>query len=417
MDQRDHRKNLLAIYHAALAAVEGRRAVADFLRGQEMPGPVYLVAIGKAAASMARGAHEQLGNTIAGGVVITRHGYGQDITQRLPSLCLIEAGHPIPDERSILAGRVLLSFLRQIPGDGVLLFLLSGGASSLVEVLPEGVGLPDLQRANTWLLASGLPIDRVNAVRKSLSCIKGGRLARYLPPIPVWNLLISDVPGDDVDMIGSGLLVGQESGPLSQSIRDKLPAWLLHLVERAPAFPVDKLRSTTIDTTIVANSLMARQAAMRVARHMGYCVCLHEQDLRGEVSVIARKLVQCLRKKPAMLHVWGGETTVRLPDNPGQGGRCQHLALQVACLLQNDQGRACFFLAAGTDGSDGPGDTAGALVDEGSLKRGQHEGLDAGTCLQRADAGRFLQASGDLLQTGVTGTNVMDLMLGLGFQP
>ncbi len=412
----DHRGNLLRIYEAALSAVEGRRVVADFLRGHEIPGPVHVVAIGKAAASMARGAHDRLGDAISAALVVTRHGYGQDVTRYCPHFRLLEAGHPVPDQSSLEAGQALLAFLQQVPGDGVLLFLLSGGTSSLVEVLPTGLGLADLRRANAWLLASGLPIDRVNAVRRALSCIKGGRLIRCLPDVPVWNLLISDVPGDDPAVIGSGLLVAQ-SEVSSRSMSEQLPLWLRKLMEKAPACSVEKSRSAPIETAVIANNQLARRAAAGKARAMGYHVCLHEQDVQGEVSMVARELLHDMDKGTPALHIWGGETTVRLPAEPGQGGRCQHLALQLARLLQNRQQGACIFLAAGTDGSDGPGEAAGALVDHQTIDRGQRERLDASDCLQRADAGSFLQASHDLLCTGVTGTNVMDLVLGLPLRP
>ncbi|HHH35205.1 MAG TPA: DUF4147 domain-containing protein [Gammaproteobacteria bacterium] len=405
----EHREDLLAIYRAALAAVEGRVAVSSFLHEHDLQGSVYVVAIGKAAASMARGAHEQLGQRIAAGLVVTRHGYGQGIDRACPHFRLIEAGHPVPDDRSLEAGRQLLSFLQRVPDDGVLLFLISGGASSLVEVLPEGVTLSDLQRANDWLLGSGLSIARVNAVRRALSRIKGGRLVEFLTDRPVWNLLISDVPGDDPAVIGSGLLVTGVREPLPEG----LPPWLARLVKGKAYVPDTKSRSHSIRTAIVACSSMAREAAAREARKRGYAVSLHECDITGDVSDVAREMASCLLSSPRTLHVWGGEPTMHLPDIPGLGGRCQHLALCVAHKLQSFGLESYCFLAAGTDGSDGPGDRAGALVDGGTLLRGQDAGLDAAACLRGADAGRYLQAAGDLLRTGVTGTNVMDLMLGV----
>ncbi len=403
------REDLLAVYRAALAAVEGRAAVAAFLRDHDLPGPVYVVAIGKAAASMARGAHEQLGERIAEGLVITRHGYGQGVGRACPRIGLIEAGHPVPDEGSLEAGRRLLSFLRRAPDGGVLLFLMSGGASSLVEVLPAGVALSDLQRANDWLLGSGLPIAQVNAVRRALSRIKGGRLAAFLPGCPVWNLLISDVPGDDPAVIGSGLLAAGARAPLPEG----LPPWLARLVAERAADPAPGTRSPGIHTAIVANAAMARRAAAREARARGYAVRPHDREVAGDVLSVAREMAECLRLQPRVLHIWGGEATVRLPDEPGLGGRCQHLALYMACLLQKAGMENFGFLAAGTDGGDGPGDRAGALTDGGTLPRGRRAGLEAEDCLRRADAGRFLQAAGDVLHTGATGTNVMDLMLGV----
>jgi len=422
----DHRKNLLAVYQAAIAAVEGRLSVAKFLRKHHISGSIYLVAIGKAAASMARGAYEQLGNAIPASLIITRHGYGQGIGQAYPGLRLIEAGHPIPDRNSLAAGDALLEFVQQPPPDTTLLFLLSGGASSVVEVLPDGVSLAEIQRVNQWLLASGLPIHEINRVRKSLSCIKGGRLASALPDRPLWNLLISDVPGDDVSVIGSGLLAGA-SDPISDATMAELPGWLVRLLNKVPP-DLSSYDSPALEfhTSIVATSRTARRAAEQSAQRLGYPVHRFDGEITGDVIVVAAALAQQLKSGPPGLYVWGGETTVRLPPNPGQGGRCQHLALHMARLLQLEWQQQYLFLAAGTDGSDGPGDTlwgidpaqgctgiAGALIDGSTIQRGIDLGLDVTGCLQQADAGRFLDTSGDLFRTGVTGTNVMDLMLGL----
>ncbi len=227
---KEHRDNLLAIYHAALAAVEGRHRVASFLRTHPLSGPLHVVAIGKAAAAMARGVLDVLEPEVQRLLVVTRHGYGQAIRGAHPGLVLVEAGHPVPDARSLRAGRLLLEMIDEAPANAGFLFLISGGASSLLEMPRPGITLSDLQRVNRWLLAAGLPIQEMNRIRKALSTIKGGRLLSRLAGRRVWNLLISDVPGDDPAVIGSGLLIASgDRLPASEAA----PAWLHVLLARA----------------------------------------------------------------------------------------------------------------------------------------------------------------------------------------
>lgn len=405
------RAQLLDIYHSALGAVEGRSCVAAYLRQHPIPAPVYVIAIGKAAASMAAGALDCLAANVAGALVITRHGYGQEIAASYSGVRCIESGHPWPDEASLEAGRVLLDFITAAPAAVSLLFLISGGASSLVEVLPAEVSLAALRRTNQWLLSSGLPIHQMNQVRSALSCIKGGRLIQYLNGRPAWNLLISDVPGNDPAIIGSGLLVAAPRH--STDIAVPLPGWLAKLMAgvSCPASPVTAKIPLSIESVLLADSSMARLAAARSAKQLGYPAHLHPTLISGDVLEVARQLVAQLLEGAPGIHIWGGEATVCLPPAPGRGGRCQSLALSVAQSLRNQPGLV--LLAAGTDGSDGPEEVAGALVDGATVTRGLRRGLEDTACLARADAGSFLAASGDLLPGGVTGTNVMDLILGL----
>ncbi|MFQ5487145.1 MAG: glycerate kinase [Gammaproteobacteria bacterium] len=407
-----HRDNLLAIYHAALAAVEGRRRVATFLRAHPLSGPLYVIAIGKAAAAMVRGVLDVLEPEVQRLLVITRHGYGQDIRAAHPGLVLVEAGHPVPDARSLDAGRLLLEMIDGAPANAGFLFLISGGASSLLEVPRPGITLSDLQRVNRWLLAAGLPIQEMNHIRKALSAVKGGHLLSRLAGRRVWNLLISDVPGDDPAVIGSGLLIASgDRLPTSEAV----PPWLGVLLVRAGRSRQEASlsRGAEVETHIIAANRDARLAAAEQGRRLGYAVHLHDDFIAGDVMVAAADLSEQQARGSAGLHVWGGEVTVRLPPRPGEGGRCQHLALLMAQKLQYMP--RTLFLAGATDGSDGTAARAGALVDSGTIGRGHEAGLDAADCLQHTDAGRFLAASGDLIATGVTGSNVMDLLLGLGW--
>ncbi len=400
----DPRRDLLRIFESALAAVHGRVRVRERLLREHFTSPLYLIAIGKAAGAMAQGAHEALGAQIADAMVVTKHGHGEPLAWPV-----LEAGHPLPDATSLAAGAALLAFVERLPPQAPVLVLLSGGASALVEALPAGMDLAALRRLNDWLLASGLDIHAMNAVRRRLSLIKGGRLAVSLAPRPVLCLAISDVSDDDPRVIGSGPLT-PESGTFEP---DRLPPFARALLAAAPPLPPaghPAFRSVRYE--IVACNADARRAAVHTAMALGYRATQMPELLTGEAAVTGARLAQSLRNAaPGSVQVWGGETTVVLPAQPGRGGRCQSLALAAALVLQGQE--QAWLLSAGTDGSDGPTADAGALVDGLTVFRGEQEGLEARAALVAADAGSFLEASGDLLQTGPTGTNVMDLVLGL----
>lgn len=403
------RNHLLSIYDAALQVVDGRACVRRALGDWPLNTPVYAVAVGKAAPAMLQGAMDALADELCQGLLITKYGHAQ--AGWFPEkIRLIEAGHPWPDEASLEAGRAVLSFIDNTPRAAQLLFLISGGTSSLVEVPPEGVGLEELRRANDWLLGSGLDIQIINYVRKALSCIKGGRLAQRLQGRSTQVMLISDVPGDDLATIGSGLLVPETL--LESEVPLELPDWLEALMARAPPAPEEGDGCfDRIALEIVATLGDATRAAAQRGRALGYEVYEHHPFIGGDALLVGRRLAAELLQGPRGMHVWGGETTVRLPNKPGRGGRNQHLALSAAIELDGRKNVA--LLAAGTDGSDGPTQDAGAVVDGATLRRGRAAGMNARRALAAADAGTFLAASGDLIQTGPTGTNVMDIMLGL----
>ncbi|WP_232020192.1 glycerate kinase type-2 family protein [Sulfuriflexus mobilis] len=401
-----HRQNLLNIFNHALLAVNGRHCVATALREAPVNGPVVVIAIGKAAASMARGAEEVLGEQITDGLVITKYGH----TGACRLTCL-EAAHPVPDENSLVAGQALLDCLARNPQATTFLFLISGGASALVEVLPEGMDSGDLARINDWLLGSGLDIARMNRVRKSVSMIKGGRLATYLAGRATVGLLISDVIGDDPAVIGSGLLAATPADIMGLADIN-LPGWFSALSELAGPMPAASDPCfETIRLNVIASLNMACSAAAHKADALGYDVFLHPDLFCCDAESTGVRLATAVMRGANILHIWGGETVVELPAQPGRGGRNQHLALAAAISLQGHPD--CLLLAAATDGTDGPTPDAGALVDGETLARGELSGVNAQACLQAFDAGSFLEASGDLINTGPTGTNVMDIVLGL----
>lgn len=375
MSMPQHKRQILQLYQCALNAVSGEAAVKRFLEENAISERCSLIAIGKAAASMAVGAEQVMGEQLRSGLVITRHGHCDPrIDSRIEQL---QSSHPVPDESSLRAGRALLDFLEALPDDEPLLFLLSGGASALVEVLSDEMSLEQLSELNRSLLASGLSIGEMNAQRKALSQIKGGKLIPYLRGRTCLQLLISDVPGDDLSVIGSGLLIGE---------------------------------AANIDSHIVASNDMAREAIVVAAEEMGLTVINHATHFQGDVTELAAQFCDELLNGPAGIYLWGGESSVVLPEAPGRGGRNQHLALAAARYLGGHEN--VLLLSVGTDGSDGPTEEAGALVDGGTVQRGEWEGEDALDALEVADSGRFLETSGDLIQTGPTGTNVMDLVIG-----
>lgn len=351
---------------------------------------------------MAQGAGDVLGDQIEAGFVVTKHGHEGPLPWPV-----LTAGHPLPDQASLNAGDALLAFIGRLPEENEVLFLLSGGASSLVEVLAPGLGLAHLRQLNEWILGSATDIVTANELRKRLSMIKAGRLAQRLAPRAVVCLTISDVPGNDPCSIGSGLLV--MSGGFEPP--DSLPDRVLDIIKRTPnAAP--SAGFDHVQTEVIATIEDARMAAANAARSEGFEVRLHDPLLAGDVLLVGPQLAGVLKTSPpGQVNVWGGETTVQLPPQPGRGGRNQSLALAAAIALDGATGQ--YLLTVGTDGSDGPGNDAGALVDSGTVLRGEAVGYNAQQALASADAGPFLQASGDLIATGPTGTNVMDLVIGI----
>ncbi len=377
---------LLECLGAALAAVDARTCVARELAREPLPGDWRLVSVGKSAGAMAYGALDALGERLGEAIVVTKPGHCPAAVASDSRVRVLASTHPVPDEHSLAAGLAVADFVSRAPHDAQLLFLVSGGASSLVEWLADGVTLEDLQAMSSRALASGMGIGEINARRRALSRLKGGGLAVLAGRRRCHALMISDVPGDDPAVIGSGLLHAPDG--------------------------VHPGGLPTIPYRIVANVRQACHAAARHALARGLEVREARRRFRGNAAILGSRFARAVQDAAqGSLLVWGGESTVRLPANPGSGGRNQHLALAAAIALAGNHETA--LLAAGTDGQDGAGDDAGGLVDGGSCARGLDAGLDAQACLAHADSGTFLEASGDLVYTGPTLTNVGDLVLGL----
>jgi len=402
------RRDLLHIFNAGVASVDGRTVVARHLAQNPLKQACSLVAVGKAAGAMALGALDSLGDLVLDGLVISKPEHLDRPLLEARGLILMEGSHPVPDANSLQAGAALIDFLSQLPPNRPLLFLISGGTSSLVEVLHEGIELDDLKRVNQWLIGSGFSIEKINRVRRSMSAIKGGRLLRHIGNRSATGLFISDVRWDNPAVIGSGLLVAEaDDGKMAGSM--KLPDWISRLTQpsdsRQPAI------SSQVDLHIVASLHDAREAAAEAARALGYETQVSHAFISATAENAGRRLALELMDSLPGVYIWGGEPSVLLPEHPGRGGRNQHLALSAASVIEGTDDT--LFLSAGTDGSDGPGEDAGALVDGGSLGRARRKGFDAERALASADSGSLLAASGDLIRTGPSGTNVMDLIIGM----
>jgi hydroxypyruvate reductase len=405
---RDPRRDfLLSLFQAGLAAVNGRACMRAALAGREDLGDVWVLAVGKAAASMTLGVLDALGPRVRRALVVSREDCLDPGLADHPCVVTRRGGHPVPDAASLEAGEAALEMAREVAAGQPVLLLVSGGASSLLEVLPRGVSLEDLRRFTEWALASGLDIGQVNAVRRRLSRVKDGRLLAALSRGRVEGYFISDVPGDDPTVVGSGLLARAET---VDSLPSGLPGWVLAMARQS----VPAAEGLTIPRHCVAR-LEDALAAIAAAAGTILPVTCPAGRLDGDAVRVAQDVCARLAAPGEGLWVLGGETTVMLPRHPGRGGRNQHLALAAALEIAGRDD--LLLLAAGSDGSDGNTLDAGALVDGGTLQRGQDGGFDARRCLAAADSGRFLEASGDLLHTGATGTNVGDLVLALHCEP
>ena len=399
------REAILSAFAAGVSAVSGEAATAGWLRANPSPGPVAVIALGKAAGAMARGAQAALGAQLEGGLVISKAGHADADGLDTARFRVVEGSHPVPDALSLAAGQALLEFIDGLSTQQPVYVLVSGGASALVEVLADGVTLDRLGEINRWLLANGLPIGQMNAVRRRLSRVKGGGLAALLAPRPVTGLLISDVEGDDPAVIGSGPLVP----PPDDRLPDGLPDWLLDVLPAQAAAVGPVVDPGRLTVQVIARLDDALAAAARELEQLGIAAHWHREHFDGSLDAVAAVVNKALRAEPGVVHLWGGEATVILPAQPGRGGRNQQLALQLARDIAGEV--ATLVLSAGTDGTDGPTDDAGALVDNQTVDRGDIEGLSLTAHLERADAGTYLEQTGDLLSTGPTGTNVTDLVI------
>lgn len=435
------RESARAVFDAALRAGDVRPLVQRALAGLTLPpsgrvlpphgrvlpphGRVLVVGAGKASGAMAAAAEEALGDRIADGVVAVKDGYLAP-TRRVR---LLESGHPVPDARGAAAARAIHDLARTARPDDLLLVLISGGGSALTPAPAPPITLEEKQALTRLLLRAGATINQLNAVRKHCSILKGGQLARAADGARVHALLLSDVIGDPLDVIASGPTAPDESTyaealdilerfgiaeQVAPSIRRRLEEGRRGAIPETPK-PGDPLFAR-VTNTVIGNNQLVVTAAVERARALGFAPHLLTRTLEGEAREVGARFVRMARDiragsgpvRPPCCLIAGGETTVTVTGQ-GSGGRCQELA--VAAAIQMAGLPDVVVLAAGTDGSDGPTTAAGALADGESAARAGALGVDLAARLADNDANPALAALGDLIVTGPTNTNLLDLYL------
>jgi glycerate 2-kinase len=376
IDLGENRKQALkTIWDAAIAAVSGQQAVENAIAADTPYQPDLIIAVGKAAVGMCRGALNGLDEPREA-IVVTKHDHADDDIRSRERVTVIESGHPIPDQQSLQAGSLLLEKVSDMPDDSRLLVLVSGGASALAEALPEGMSLSDLQSIADEMISTGKTIGEINSRRKQTSLIKDGKLLQQFCGAEIRVYAISDVEGDSISTIGSG--IGDCHRATAQA-----------------------------SSSIIASNQIARDRAAETAVSLGLEVRLNEESLYDDVFNLAKTVGPLLRDASSGVYIRGGEPTVMLPPNPGRGGRNQSLALALSEYLSGKDNIS--LLVAGTDGSDGPTTAAGGLVDGNTF----NDSEAARQSLIKADAGPYLEFHDSLFVTGPTNTNVMDLAIAI----
>lgn len=379
-------------------------------------GRTIVIGAGKAAAAMARAVEQAWGGDVEG-VVVTR--YGHDVPTQ--SIEVLQAGHPVPDQAGVDASKRILETVRGLTQDDLVLCLISGGGSALLTLPAEGVTLEDKATLTNQLLRSGATISEMNCVRKHLSAIKGGRLAMACHPARAVSLIISDVPGDDLSSIASGVTTPDPSTyadalMVLEKYAIDAPRVILDVLRAAPdetPKPGDT-RFANVENVLIATPQMSLEAAAAVAIKAGYTPMILSDRIEGESRDVAQAQAAFARqvaahghslKAPAVL-LSGGETTVTLKGKSGRGGPNAEFLLALAVALDGHPG--IHAIACDTDGIDGSEDNAGAVIGPDTLARGRAAGLDGEAFLANHDAYSYFQGIGDLVVSGPTLTNVND---------
>jgi glycerate 2-kinase len=428
------REIVIEIFNAALESVDPYKAVlnragdiAETYRAGRCE-KLYLLSFGKAAFTMARAVMDSIGELVTGGIVITKYGHAGSLGGN--TVRVFEAGHPIPDENGYRATREVLEFLNQSDEGTFVLCLISGGGSSLFMAPYSGISLQDKQKTTTLLLTAGADIYEMNTVRKHISLVKGGRLAAIACPSRVESLILSDVLGDRLDVIASGPMVpdGTTFGDALDVVEKyrvvhDIPIRVLELLRSGARGVVPETPKPgdavfrMVSSSIVGNNAKAVLAAKDKAMQLGFEVRVIDTAVYGEARDVGVRLAREALMTKTSRHgrdsrpgclISGGETTVTVRGH-GIGGRNMELALAFAIEIRGQSGIT--LLSAGTDGGDGPTDAAGAIVDGQSVAKGLAADIDAEKYLQNNDSYSYFAKTNELLITGPTGTNVMDIQV------
>ncbi len=386
---------------------------------------VYVAGAGKASAPMALALEEILGDRITRGVIATKDGHSLP----LGSTEVTESGHPIPDQRGVDAARRIVALLKETGPRDLVIFLLSGGASALLPLPVDGIRLEEKQEATQLLLDCGADIQEINTIRKHISRIKGGRIAQLAYPSTVLGFILSDIVGDPLDAIGSGPTVPDTStfgeaweilrkydllSEIAPSIRSHIQKGKEGGVEETPKPGHPTFQK--VHNFLIGSNLIALRAAAAESRSLGFNTLILSSSVVGETREAARFHAAIAREavstgnpvsRPACL-ISGGETTVTIRGH-GKGGRNQEFVLAAALEISDLEG--VVLLSGGTDGTDGPTDAAGAVADTGTVKRARELAMNPRAHLDNNDAYPFFKRLGDLLVTGPTRTNVMDVRI------
>jgi len=384
---------------------------------------IYVVGVGKASAAMAAGIESILGQRIKAGHIVTKYGHSVP----LKYINITEAGHPVPDENGLKGTDSIITLIKSAKERDLVICLISGGGSALLADVPEGCTLDDLKALNSILLRCGANITEMNCIRKHLSSVKGGLLAKAAYPARLISLILSDVIGDPLDVIASGPTVPDPTTFADAleiidryEIRNEIPQNILGiLVEGSENKRQETLKKSDpcfVNTTnrIIGNNLFALENSKIRAESFGYFTRIVTNVLDGEVSQVVQYLLNVISNERKnefsgkVCLLLGGEPTVKIRGE-GLGGRNQHLALIVASRIKDIPGIT--FLSGGTDGSDGPTDAAGAVVDSYTFWKASYSKLDCGKYISDFDSYNFFKQEGGLIKTGPTQTNVMDLMI------
>jgi hydroxypyruvate reductase len=407
------------VRHGDILAVDGRPY--DLRRYAH----IYVVGTGKAGATMVQGLESVLDGRLSAGAVTVKY----DHLAPVRYVTLYEAGHPIPDAAGVRGAEAVVHLAQQAGADDLVFCLLSGGGSALLPAPSPGISLAEKQQLTSLMLECGASVDEINVIRKHISRLKGGQLAQLVTPATLITLVLSDVVGDRLDAIASGPTVPDPSTfqdcldiVRHYNLMTRLPESIRTRLQRgqAGAEPETPKPHTAVfarcQTVIIGSNRMALQTACTTAQELGYTTLLLSSSVQGEAREVARvyaAIAQEIRRSGAPLAppacvLAGGEPTVTLRGD-GKGGRNQELALAAALDITGLEG--VVLLSGGTDGTDGPTDAAGAWVDGQTVARARTLGLDPESYLRRCDSYYFFAALDDLLITGPTGTNVMDMHL------
>lgn len=406
------RKDALTIINESIKAVLPEASVIRALENKNFEKNVVVVSVGKAAWNMAFAAKQVLKDKISKGLVVTKYGHAKG---EIEGFSIIEAGHPVPDRNSIKGATKALELAGELTKEDQLLFLISGGASSLFEKPMADADLEDIIDITNQLLRSGANITEINAVRKHLSMVKGGRFALACNGANIYSVVLSDVIGDPLDVIASGpaypdMSTSKEALEVIAKYKIQVSDKLRRIIQKETPKEV-----TNCETVVVGSVGMLCEAAKQAAMKLGYDAFVLTSVLDCEakeagkfIASIAREIKSKENIKPPCAVIFGGETVVHVTGK-GKGGRNQELALSAAIGIENLKDVMIFSL--GSDGTDGPTDAAGGIVDGESVKRMKQAHIDPWLYLKNNDAYHALKASGDLIMTGPTGTNVNDLIV------